>query len=163
MTRRKNATDAHPGLRHARLSELLLEELRATFRDDVFDPAFANLEVRAVVLSIDFRSARVHYAVRGEAESVAPELEAIARRLPRLLSFLRARAVEALELRRAPELHFVCDGVMPRGALEPAEHGAAREQVPAVDGSGSGTEESGGRADGAAQTCTSPLRAPESC
>lgn len=93
------------GHRHQRLQELLHEELAALFRDDVEDPSLDGLVVRAVVLSVDYRNARVHLA--GNSPSSTGQAEA--RALARVTPFLRARLAESLDLKRVPELHFVLD------------------------------------------------------
>ncbi|HVJ91947.1 MAG TPA: hypothetical protein VM580_19235, partial [Labilithrix sp.] len=49
--------------RHERVQGLIFEELRALMRDDVSDPALADVRVAAVVLSIDYRHARVHFTL----------------------------------------------------------------------------------------------------
>ena len=93
--------DESAGHRHARLQSLILEELRSLLRDDVSDPALGDVLVTAVVLSIDYRHARVHYtsAHRSRAEP------ALARATP----FLRARLGEAIDVKRVPDLRFVHD------------------------------------------------------
>lgn len=50
------------GHRHERIQDLIFEELRALMRDDVSDPALNDVRVTAVVLSIDYRHARVRVA-----------------------------------------------------------------------------------------------------
>lgn len=94
------------GNRHARLSELILEELRGLLRDDIDDPRLEPVRIVALVLSSDLRSARVHYAVFG----LEPQrgLEA-ARALARATPFLRVKLAEGLDLKRVPELRFVFD------------------------------------------------------
>lgn len=93
--------DDSAGHRHARLERLILDELRALLRDDVSDPAFGDVKVTAVVLSIDYRHARVHYASGDRARAD----RAFARATP----FLRARIGETLDLKRVPDLRFVFD------------------------------------------------------
>jgi ribosome-binding factor A len=99
---RDETTGAH---RIARLTELLLGELRAIFRDDIADPSLAVVEVTAAVLSPDYRHLRVYCTCPGRS---AP---AVAQRLPRAKPFVRARLVEAVDLKRAPEIDFVIDRV----------------------------------------------------
>ena len=95
------------GHRHARLQELLLEELRGILRDDVTDPSLAEVVVRAVVLSSDYRHARVHFGLPREDDATRAAAE---RGLARATPFLRARLADALDLKRVPELRFVFDG-----------------------------------------------------
>jgi ribosome-binding factor A len=99
------------GHRHLRVQSLVLEELRALLRDDVSDPALANVRVSAVVLSVDYRNARVHFVLRGSADSRRAAEQAFGRATP----FLRARLADAIEMKRIPDLRFVFDGVEPAG------------------------------------------------
>jgi ribosome-binding factor A len=50
------------GYRHERVQGLILEELCALLRDDVSDPALIDVRITAVVLSVDYRHARIHFA-----------------------------------------------------------------------------------------------------
>jgi ribosome-binding factor A len=88
-----------PTPRHQRLEQLLLDELRGLFRDDVEDPALYGLLVSAVVLSVDYRHLRVHYT----------HIAKVDRAIDRVTPFLRARLADAVDLKRVPELHFVRD------------------------------------------------------
>ncbi len=94
------------GHRHLRVQGLVLEELRALLRDDVQDPALSSVRVTAVVLSVDYRHARVHFVLRAGRED-APAVE---RGLERVTPFLRARLADAIEMKRVPDLRFVFDG-----------------------------------------------------
>lgn len=89
-----------PTPRHQRLEQLLLDELRGLFRDDVEDPALYDVRIAAVVLSVDYRHLRVHYTHIGKTPD---------RALDRVTPFLRARLADAVDLKRVPELHFVRD------------------------------------------------------
>jgi ribosome-binding factor A len=82
------------------LEQLLLDELRGLFRDDVEDPVLTSVQVTAVVLSVDYRHLRVHYTFSGRTAD---------RALDRVVPFLRARLADAVDLKRVPELHFVRD------------------------------------------------------
>ena len=95
------------GYRHLRLQGLLKDELASLFRDDITDPALFGLHVRAVVLSVDYRNARVHFTLPPALEgSGRAPMAALARATP----FLRARLADALDLKQVPQLRFVCDG-----------------------------------------------------
>jgi ribosome-binding factor A len=90
------------GHRHQRLEVSVREELQGILRDDVSDPELDGVVVSAVVLSPDYRNARVHFLVpRGRPRS------AVERAFTRAAPFLRARLAEAVELKRTPELRFV--------------------------------------------------------
>lgn len=96
--------DAHGpgGHRHPRLEAQIREELQSILRDDVSDQELEGVVVSAVVLSADYRSARVHFLVpRGRPRS------AVERAFGRASAFLRVRLGEAIELKRLPELRFV--------------------------------------------------------
>jgi ribosome-binding factor A len=91
------------GHRHERLQGLILEELRALMRDDVSDPALVDVRIAAVVLSVDYRHARVHFTAPSDVQ----------RGLVRATPFLRARLAEAIDMKRVPDLRFVFDGESP--------------------------------------------------
>lgn len=95
------------GHRHARLEGLVLEELRALFREEISDPRLAIVAIRSVVLSVDSRHVRVHWIAAVDVDRVAIE-----RALDRAVPFLRARLAEAIEWKRVPDLRFVFDGVV---------------------------------------------------
>ncbi len=93
------------GFRHLRLERSILEELDSLLRDDISDPELEGVRIRAVVLSPDYRSARVHFLVpRARPRS------AVERAFERATPFLRGRLAESVELKRTPDLKFVYDG-----------------------------------------------------
>src|SRR5262245_10796412 len=98
------------GYRHARLQGLILEELRALLRDDVSDPALENVRIATVVLSVDYRHARVHFTVRGSEDVVTRDRARIDKALARATPFFRASLADAVEIKRVPDLRFVFDG-----------------------------------------------------
>ena len=102
--------DEGAGHRHLRVQGLVLEELRALLRDDVNDPALGEVRVVAVVLSVDYRHARVHFVL---SSARSAEVRAIERALERATPFLRARLADAIEMKRVPDLRFVFDGAAP--------------------------------------------------
>lgn len=94
------------GHRHLRVQGLILEELRALMRDEVSDPTLFDVSIAAVVLSVDYRHARVHFAVR----SGGPPRAEVERAFGRASAFLRARLADAIDMKRTPDLRFVYDG-----------------------------------------------------
>jgi ribosome-binding factor A len=100
------------GYRHLRLQGLILEELRALLRDDVADPALTVVRITAVVLSVDYRQARVHFATLGNQSNGGRPGGDAERALGRATPFLRARLADALDLKRVPDLRFLFDGVV---------------------------------------------------
>jgi ribosome-binding factor A len=99
------------GHRHLRVQSLVLEELEALLRDDVSDPDLADVRVVAVVLSVDYRHAKVHFVLSATS---LPDPRLAQRALERATPFLRARLAEAVEMKGVPDLKFVCDGIVQR-------------------------------------------------
>ncbi len=97
------------GYRHQRLEQLLREEIRSLLRDEVTDPSLDGVRITAVLLSVDYKNARVHFTASGP-EPTGAEREAVTRALVRAAPFFRARLVDSLDLKRAPDLRFVFDG-----------------------------------------------------
>ena len=81
--------DGHEGAghRHLRLQGLIFEELRALLRDDITDPALGPVRITAVVLSVDYRHARVHFAIVGSAEIAEKSRPDVERGLQRATPF----------------------------------------------------------------------------
>jgi ribosome-binding factor A len=100
------------GHRHTRLEKLMFEELGATLRDEVRDPALAEVRVLRTELSADYAHVRVY--VTGDATTRAATLRAC----ERASGFLRARLVDALDLKRVPQLGFVWQEIADDGANE---------------------------------------------
>lgn len=90
------------GVHHARAEAQVRDELGTLLRDEVTDPELEGVRIRAVVLSGDLRSAKVHFLVpRGRPRS------AVERAFDRAAPFLRARLADDLDLKRTPDLRFV--------------------------------------------------------
>lgn len=85
------------------------EELDAIVRDELTDPRLTGVRVTHVDVAADLSSARVWYALSGP-EPIGGRA-AVAAALEHAAGFLRARLMDALELRRTPELRFVRDEV----------------------------------------------------
>lgn len=104
------------GYRHGRLERLILEELRALLREDVADPALIGARITSLVLSVDYRHARVHFALQADGTASAPCDGARAlRAFERATAFLRSQLADAIDIKRVPDLRFVFDGVVPLG------------------------------------------------
>jgi ribosome-binding factor A len=93
------------GYRLARLEQLLAREIAAMLRDELSDPLFEHVRVTHLLLSVDYRHARVHYAL---THGAAPR-DQVERALARVIPWIRGRLAEAVELRRVPDLRFVLD------------------------------------------------------
>jgi ribosome-binding factor A len=66
------------------------------------------VRITSLVLSVDYRHARVHYVVHGVGSARA-DVRHIEARLVRAIPFLRARLGDAIDLKRVPDLTFVLD------------------------------------------------------
>jgi len=97
------------GHRHDRLEQLVLEELRALLRDDVTDPRLFLIRLNAARLSVDYRHARVHFAIASGEQPSPAAVRAAEIALARAAPFLRARLAEAIEIKRVPDLRFIAD------------------------------------------------------
>jgi ribosome-binding factor A len=121
VTRRKKQEESSAGYRHARLEQLLLEELRALLRDEASDPALERVRLMALKLSVDYRHAKVHFVLPSSARrgpDEAAERAAAGRALTRATPFFRARLADAIELKRLPDLRFVPDTSAAAGGLD---------------------------------------------
>lgn len=98
------------GYRHARLEALLLDELRSLLQDEVRDPLLQAVRPTALHLSVDYRNARIDYVIMSEAGSTAVDPDEVQDALGRASSFLRYQVAQSVELKRTPELRFVCQG-----------------------------------------------------
>lgn len=101
--------DGSSGFRLIRLQELILEEIRGLLRDDVTDPTLHGVRVTALVLSVDYRHARVHYTLPATDDDTRAQRALVERAFARATPFLRARLAEAIEMKRLPDLRFVFD------------------------------------------------------
>ena len=115
--------DSFEGYRQQRLQELIAEELRSLLRDDARDPALQWVRIATLVLSPDYRHARVHFGVIAVASDRDARVRA-ERALARATPFLRARLAEAIDMKRTPDLRFVFDASF---AEDPADRGSAAE------------------------------------
>ncbi|MBK6691659.1 MAG: ribosome-binding factor A [Myxococcales bacterium] len=118
MSRRSRSQDSSSkhssdtlGARIERLNLVLFEELAALVQDELRDPRLADVILCKLELSVDARTARVHYLVRGPD---GPGRGArVADGLTRATPFLRARLAEAVDLKRAVDLRFIHQGFVP--------------------------------------------------
>lgn len=92
------------GLRGRRLEGLFREELNSLLDGEVGDPCLAGVSVSRVELSRDGSSARIWFVTSSRDERSLPAKTAAA--FERAAGFLRGRLVDALPLKRIPELRF---------------------------------------------------------
>jgi ribosome-binding factor A len=105
----KRTEDGAGGHRHARLQDILLEELILLFADDIEDPSLQGVAVVAVVLSVDYRHLRIHVVPPPIADSAlaAGARAARAAAYRRVTPFLRRHFADVLDLRIVPEPRFI--------------------------------------------------------
>ena len=94
------------GHRHERIAEEILHEVGAMLEGELKDPRLSGaVSVSEVRLSADLRQARVYVVIAGSAEEQASTIRA----LEASSGYVRHELVERLQMRRAPEIHFVAD------------------------------------------------------
>jgi len=101
---RSGSRSASGGHRIARLEQLILEELVSLFEDELEDPGLNGVRPVGVTLSADYRHIRAHCVMPETADRAR-----VSRALERASGLIRRRLLEAIELKRAPELHFALD------------------------------------------------------
>ena len=93
--------------RPEKVAELVREEIAQIVGYELEDPRVAVVTVTDVRMSENLREARVYVLVTGtEAEAVAA-LRALERAAP----YVRSQVALELNLRRAPEIHFIRDTI----------------------------------------------------
>ena len=96
-----------------RINELFREEISELLLRHVKDPRISGLiTITAVENSEDMRHAKVYVSVMGTEEERTSALAG----LQAAVGFIRHELVERLSLRRVPELSFIRDDSIERGA-----------------------------------------------
>lgn len=96
-----------------RINELLREEVSYLIRRELKDPRLGGLiSVTEVEAAQDLSFARVHVSVLGDEEQKKASLKT----LHRAAGFFRRRLTERLHIRRVPDLVFLLDTSLERGA-----------------------------------------------
>jgi ribosome-binding factor A len=98
--------------RSQRVADLVRAELSSLLLVEAHDPAVRGVTVTGVEMSPDLQSARVYFSVLGGDA----DRERAARGLARAAGFLRREVGQRCALRYAPELHFIADRSLERGA-----------------------------------------------
>ena len=88
-----------------RLGEALREEIETILEGELADPRIGLVNVSAVDLADDARSARVLVVVEGDDEEADRTLAGLAA----AVGFIRHEIAERLHLRRPPEIFFQLD------------------------------------------------------
>lgn len=100
------------GRRPRQVGDVVRAELARLLREELRDPAIGFATITDVEMAADLRSARVHVSVFGDAEAFRTTVAA----LNHARGLLRSLVGRNCGLRYAPELHFVEDHTLERGA-----------------------------------------------
>lgn len=100
------------GRRPRQVADVVRSELARLLREEVRDPHIGFATITDVEMAADLRSARVFVSVLGKAEDFAQTVAA----LNHARGMLRTLVGRNCGLRHAPELHFVEDHTLERGA-----------------------------------------------
>ncbi len=128
MTARSN----RPGGRRPRqVADVVRSELARLLREELRDPHIGFATITDVEMAADLRSANVYVSVLGKAEDFARTVAS----LNHARGMLRSLVGRNCGLRFAPELHFVEDHTLERGAR-------INELLQKLPGTGEGGDES---------------------
>jgi len=98
--------------RSQRVADLVRAELSLLVLTEAHDPNLHRVTITDVEMPSDLKSARVFFSCLGGEE----EREKAAEALRRAAGYLRREIGQRCRLRYAPELHFVSDRTLERGA-----------------------------------------------
>lgn len=98
--------------RLGRIADQIQRDLADLIRTQVKDPRVGLITLTGVEVSNDYRHAKVFFTALGEPDVV----EQARQGLQRASGFLRSQLAGGLKLRIIPELHFVHDESIERGA-----------------------------------------------
>jgi ribosome-binding factor A len=98
--------------RSQRVADLVRAELSLLVLTEAHDPDLHRVTITDVEMPSDLKSARVFFSCLGGEE----EREKAADALRRAAGYLRREIGQRCRLRYAPELHFVSDRTLERGA-----------------------------------------------
>ena len=97
--------------RSDRVAEQVRRDLADLIRNELKDPRVGMISLTAVELTPDYAHAKVFFTTLD-----AEHLEEIERGLKRAAGFLRRELGRRIHIHRLPELHFIYDNSLERGA-----------------------------------------------
>ena len=103
-----------PSNRARRVGELVQQELSRLLQTELRDPRLAWVTISKVAPSNDLKSARVYFSGMPGTEA-DEDPAAVQASLEKAAGFLRGELGRRLDLRYAPELHFVPDDSLAHG------------------------------------------------
>lgn len=98
--------------RHVRIGEEIKREVSSILAKDVKDPRLGMLSITDVDVSRDLSWAKVYFSMLGEQEEREKTLEG----LNRAKGFIRSELAKRIRLRHTPEIIFLFDPSLERGA-----------------------------------------------
>jgi len=98
--------------RAARIADQIQRDLSGLIRQELKDPRVGVVTITAVEVNRDLSHAKVFVSSLGEASSTEQSVEA----LQHAAGFLRSQLSRTLTIRSVPQLQFVYDGSVERGA-----------------------------------------------
>lgn len=120
--------------RARKVAQHIQEELGRLFSRGVKDPRIGFITLTGVELSPDLRSGKVFYSVLGDEASKKETAQGLKAATP----FLKREVAKALALRHVPDLRFVYDESIERGARIEELLREAREKDAGKGGEGEG-------------------------
>ncbi|MBP8867797.1 MAG: 30S ribosome-binding factor RbfA [Propionivibrio sp.] len=98
--------------RKDRVSEQVRRELAELIRTELKDPRVGMVSITDVEVTPDYAHAKVWFSTLGGSEQLAPVLEG----LQQSAGFLRRELGKRIRIHTTPQLHFVFDPSLERGA-----------------------------------------------
>ena len=98
--------------RKDRVSEQVRRELAELIRTELKDPRDGMVSITDVEVTPDYAHAKVWFSTLGGSEQLAPVLEG----LQQSAGFLRRELGKRIRIHTTPQLHFVFDPSLERGA-----------------------------------------------
>lgn len=100
------------GYRVERVRHLIQQEISLLFEREVSDPRLANVNVTRVEVSGDLRHAKIFVApIFDDEEATQAQMQA----LEHATGFFRRHLAHSLDLRFAPQVHFLLDDSIAQG------------------------------------------------
>ena len=98
--------------RKDRVSEQVRRELAELIRTELKDPRVGMVSITDVEVTPDYAHAKVWFSTLGGSEQLAPVLEG----LQQSAGFLRRELGKRIRIHTTPQLHFIFDPSLERGA-----------------------------------------------
>ena len=98
--------------RRDRVSEQIRRELAELVRTELKDPRIGMISITEVTVTADYAHAKVYFSTLAGSENVASVLKG----LETAAGFLRRELCKRISIHTTPQLHFVFDQSLERGA-----------------------------------------------